>query len=111
MRERAAAAGAGEAVLADADGRLFEGADEPVVVGRGDAVRLSPTTRRSCPASRARLLIEIAGARGTLVERRRPAPADLADRETWLVSALHGIRAVTGWAAGTEAGAASRATS
>jgi branched-subunit amino acid aminotransferase/4-amino-4-deoxychorismate lyase len=56
------------------------------------------------------LLIELASARDTPVARRRPAPDELADRETWLVSALHGIRTVTRWAGGeTPAGAAPRA--
>jgi hypothetical protein len=32
------------------------------------------------------------------VTLRRPTPAALAGREAWLVSALHGIRAVTRWA-------------
>jgi hypothetical protein len=32
--------------------------------------------------------------------QRRPAPHELAGRETWLVSALHGIRVVTRWAVG-----------
>jgi CO/xanthine dehydrogenase FAD-binding subunit len=53
--------------------------------------------------------VELASARGTPVARRRPAPDELADRETWLVSALHGIRTVTRWAGGeTPAGAAPR---
>jgi branched-subunit amino acid aminotransferase/4-amino-4-deoxychorismate lyase len=59
--------------------------------------------------TRARL-IELASARDTRVARRRPAPEELVDRETWLVSALHGIRAVSRWAAGGRpAGAAPRA--
>jgi branched-subunit amino acid aminotransferase/4-amino-4-deoxychorismate lyase len=46
------------------------------------------------------LLLELASDRGTPVMLRRPAPRELADRETWLVSALHGIRVVTAWANG-----------
>src|SRR3954451_12272878 len=56
------------------------------------------------------LLIELAADRGTPLGRRRPAPRELADCETWLVSALHGIQAVTrGAAGGQPAGAAPRA--
>jgi len=56
------------------------------------------------------LLLELARDRGTPVVSRRPRPQELADRETWLVSALHGIRVVTGWAsAGPPAGSAPRA--
>ena len=55
------------------------------------------------------LLIELALERGTPVAQRLPEPGDLAGCETWLVSALHGIRAVTRWAAGgPPAGAATR---
>jgi hypothetical protein len=43
------------------------------------------------------------------VEQRRPLPRELAGRETWLVSALHGIRVVTRWAEGLAAGDAPRA--
>ena len=38
-----------------------------------------------------------------------PRRSELAGRETWLVSALHGIRAVTRWVGGRRAGAATRA--
>ena len=56
------------------------------------------------------LLLELARDRGTPVAQRRPAPEELADRETWLVSALHGIRVVTRWAnGGPPAGRAPRA--
>jgi branched-subunit amino acid aminotransferase/4-amino-4-deoxychorismate lyase len=56
------------------------------------------------------LLLELARDRGTPVAQRRPVPQELADRETWLVSALHGIRVVTAWAdGGPPAGGAPRA--
>jgi hypothetical protein len=44
------------------------------------------------------------------VAYRRPRPQELDGRETWLVSALHGIRVVTRWAnGGPPAGRAPRA--
>jgi branched-subunit amino acid aminotransferase/4-amino-4-deoxychorismate lyase len=46
------------------------------------------------------LLLELARDRGTPLAQRRPWAQELASRETWLVSALHGIRVVTGWANG-----------
>jgi branched-subunit amino acid aminotransferase/4-amino-4-deoxychorismate lyase len=56
------------------------------------------------------LLVELARERGTSVAQRRPAPHELAGRETWLVSALHGIRAVERWAnSGPQAGEMRRA--
>jgi branched-subunit amino acid aminotransferase/4-amino-4-deoxychorismate lyase len=111
LRERAAAHGAGEAVLADADGRLLEGAYTSLLWWEGETLCVVPDDAPILPGVTRALLIEIAGARGTPVEQRRPAPADLADRETWLVSALHGIRAITAWVGGPQAGAASRADS
>jgi branched-subunit amino acid aminotransferase/4-amino-4-deoxychorismate lyase len=109
LRERAAGHGAGEAVLADADGRLLEGAFSSLLWWEGETLCVVPDEAPILPGITRSLLIEIAGARGTPVARRRPAPRDLDGRETWLVSALHGIRAVAGWVDGTEAGAAARA--
>jgi len=44
------------------------------------------------------------------VRVRAPQPAELAGREAWLTSALHGIRVVSAWVAPRiEAGAGERA--
>jgi branched-subunit amino acid aminotransferase/4-amino-4-deoxychorismate lyase len=104
LRERAAAHGAGEAVITDQQGRLLEGTvtsllwweDETLCVVDDDAPILPGITRA--------LLIERAP-----VARRRPAPHELDGCETWLVSALHGIRVVTRWIDGPAAGDAPRA--
>jgi branched-subunit amino acid aminotransferase/4-amino-4-deoxychorismate lyase len=109
LRERAAAHGAGEAVLADEAGRLLEGAYTSLLWWEGETLCVVPDDAPILPGITRALLVEIAGARGTPVTRRRPAPEELAGRETWLVSALHGIRTVTRWVGGTEAGAARRA--
>jgi branched-subunit amino acid aminotransferase/4-amino-4-deoxychorismate lyase len=105
LRERAAEHGAGEAVLADPDGHLLEGAYTSLLWWEGDALCAVPDDAPILPGITRALLIELAGA----VELRRPAPSDLAGRETWLVSALHGIRAVTRWVSGPAPGAAPRA--
>jgi branched-subunit amino acid aminotransferase/4-amino-4-deoxychorismate lyase len=105
LRERAAAHGAGEAVLADADGHLLEGAFTSLLWWEGETLRVVPDDAPILPGITRALLIELAGT----VELRRPAPSDLAGRETWLVSALHGIRAVTRWVGGLEPGEAPRA--
>jgi branched-subunit amino acid aminotransferase/4-amino-4-deoxychorismate lyase len=109
LRERAAADGAGEAVLTDDGGRLLEGAFTSLLWWEGETLCVVPDDAPILPGVTRALLIEIAGARGTPVERRRPAPEELEDRETWLVSALHGIRTVTLWVDGPQAGAASQA--
>jgi branched-subunit amino acid aminotransferase/4-amino-4-deoxychorismate lyase len=110
LRERAAAHGAGEAVLADADGRLVEGAFTSLLWWEGKTLCAVPDNAPILPGVTRALLIELARERDTPVTLRRPSPVALAERETWLVSALHGIRAVTRWAAGGPlAGEASRA--
>jgi branched-subunit amino acid aminotransferase/4-amino-4-deoxychorismate lyase len=111
LRERAAAHGAGEALLVDADGRLLEGAftsllwwEEP------ETLWAVPDDAPILPGITRALLIELARERDTAVAHRRPAPHELTGRETWLVSALHGIRVVTRWAdGGPAAGDAPRA--
>ena len=110
LRERAAAHGAGEAVLTDADGRLLEGAFTSLLWWEGETLCAVPDDAPILPGITRALLIELARERATPVAQRRPLPQELADRETWLVGALHGVRAVTGWAnAGPRAGHAPRA--
>jgi branched-subunit amino acid aminotransferase/4-amino-4-deoxychorismate lyase len=110
LRERAAARGAGEAVLADADGRLLEGAFTSLLWWEGETLYVVPDDAPILPGVTRALLIELARGRDTPVAQRRPEPQELAGRETWLVSALHGIRVVTGWAeGGPAAGDAPRA--
>jgi len=110
LRERAAAHGAHEAVLADADGRLLEGAFTSLLWWEGETLCTVPDDAQILPGVTRGLIIELARGRDTPVAQRRPAPGELADRETWLVSALHGIRAVTRWAdSGPTAGDAPRA--
>ena len=109
LRERAAAHGAGEAVLADADGRLLEGAFTSLLWWEGETLCVVPDDAPILPGITRALLIELASGRHTPVAQRRPTPEELDGRETWLVSALHGVRTVARWAGGTPAGAAPRA--
>jgi len=100
LRERAAAHGAGEAVIADADGRLLEGAYASLLWWEEETLWAVPDDAPILPGVTRGLLIELARERDTPVAQRRPAPHELAGREAWLVSALHGIRAVRRWAGG-----------
>jgi branched-subunit amino acid aminotransferase/4-amino-4-deoxychorismate lyase len=72
----------------------------------GETLWAVPDDAPILPGVTRALLIELAHGRGTPVAHRRPAPHELAGRETWLVSALHGIRAVTRWADGGQAAGA-----
>jgi len=105
LRESAKTHGAGEAVLADAGGRLLEGAYTSLLWWEGETLCAVPDEAPILPGITRALLIELADG----VELRRPAPSDLAGRETWLVSALHGVRAVTRWVGGPEPGEATHA--
>jgi branched-subunit amino acid aminotransferase/4-amino-4-deoxychorismate lyase len=109
LRRRAAERGADEAVLTDAEGRLLEGAFTSLLWWEGETLCVVPDDAPILPGITRALLIEIAAARGTPVVPRSPEPDALVDCETWLVSALHGIRTVTHWVGGTRAGAAPRA--
>jgi branched-subunit amino acid aminotransferase/4-amino-4-deoxychorismate lyase len=110
LREGAAGHGAGEAVISDAEGRLLEGAFTSLLWWEGETLCVVPDDAPTLPGVTRALLLELARDRGTPVAQRRPLPRELADRETWLVSALHGIRVVTGWAdGGPPAGGARRA--
>jgi branched-subunit amino acid aminotransferase/4-amino-4-deoxychorismate lyase len=110
LRERAAVHGAGEAVLSDAEGRLLEGAFTSLLWWEGEMLCAVPDDAPILPGITRALLIQLAHERDIPMARSRPAPAELAGRETWLVSALHGIRAVTRWTdGGPPAGAAPRA--
>jgi branched-subunit amino acid aminotransferase/4-amino-4-deoxychorismate lyase len=111
LRARAAAHGAGEAMLVDADGRLLEGAFTSLLWWEEqETLWAVPDDAPILPGITRALLIDLARERDTAVSHRRPAPQELAGRETWLVSALHGIRVVTRWAdGGPAAGDAPRA--
>lgn len=111
LRERAAAHGAGEAMLVDADGRLLEGAFTSLLWWEEqETLWAVPDDAPILPGITRALLIDLARESDTAVGHRRPAPHELAGRETWLVSALHGIRVVTRWAdGGPAAGDAPRA--
>jgi branched-subunit amino acid aminotransferase/4-amino-4-deoxychorismate lyase len=110
LRERAAGHGAGEAVIADADGRLLEGAFTSLLWWEGETLCAVPDDAPILPGVTRALLVELARERDTPVAQRLPTPDELAGRETWLVSALHGIRAVERWAnEGLHAGETGRA--
>jgi branched-subunit amino acid aminotransferase/4-amino-4-deoxychorismate lyase len=104
LRAEAARHGGGEALLRDGDGRLLEGAYTSLLWWEGDALCAVPDDAPILDGVTRALLLGLAAADGIEVRMRRPAPADLDGCEVWLTSALHGIRAVSGWAAGGPGG-------
>jgi branched-subunit amino acid aminotransferase/4-amino-4-deoxychorismate lyase len=93
-----AASRADEVLLRDAAGALREGALSSLLWWEDDALCTTPDEHTLPGVTRAVLLV-LALHRGIEVRMRSPLPAELAGREVWLTSALHGIRAVSGWLA------------
>lgn len=109
LRATAHEQGADELLLCDDDGALLEGALSSLLWWEDGALCTTPDERTLPGVTRA-LLLATARARGVEVRVRAPQPADLAGREVWLTSALHGIRVVSAWVAPRiEAGAGERA--
>jgi len=109
LREQATAAGAGELIVCDGEGRLVEGAFTSLLWWEDDALCTTPDERTLPGVTRA-LLLAIARARAVEVRVRAPLPEELTGCETWLVNAAHGICAVTVWdPAGVPAAPAPRA--
>jgi branched-subunit amino acid aminotransferase/4-amino-4-deoxychorismate lyase len=109
LRARAREHGADELLLCDAHGALLEGALSSLLWWEGDTLCTTPD-EHTLPGVTRTLLLAIARKRGVELRVRSPLPGDLAGRETWLTSALHGIRVVSAWLSPIqEAGAAPHA--
>ena len=96
----AIAAGAGEAVLLDPDGRVLEGATTSILWWRGDTLCAPPEEGGVLPGTTRSFLLRVAAGAGVPVALEHALPADLSGLEVWAVNALHGIRPVTGWLGG-----------
>jgi branched-subunit amino acid aminotransferase/4-amino-4-deoxychorismate lyase len=98
LRERARAAGADELLICDDAGALREGALSSLLWWE-DATLCTTPDEHTLPGVTRGLLLALARERGIEVRVRSPLPAELAGREAWLTSALHGIRVVSEWLA------------
>ena len=97
VREEATGHGAGEALLLDEEGRALEGAFSSLLWWDGDTLCAVPDDAPILPGVTRALILELAAEEGIPVTTRRPLPSELDGREVWMTSALHGIRAVSGW--------------
>jgi branched-subunit amino acid aminotransferase/4-amino-4-deoxychorismate lyase len=88
---------AGEALLASPDGTVSEGVWTSPLWWDGDLLCALPRSANVLDSVTRALVLELATQLGVEVGREAPSVARLRDSETWLVSALHGIRLVTGW--------------
>ncbi len=109
LRAGARERGADELLLRDEGGALREGALSSLLWWEGATLCSAPDAVVLPGITRA-LLLAIARERGVEVRLRSPRPGELAGREAWLTSALHGIRVVGAWLHPVqEAGAGERA--
>ncbi|MGJ5830008.1 aminotransferase class IV [Streptomyces ossamyceticus] len=100
LRRRAQERGADEAVLLDEHGRALEGAFSSLLWWQDDVLCTPAEDGRILPGVTRRLLLDRAERLGVTVRHTRATPAELAGREVWITSALHGIRAVIDWGPG-----------
>jgi branched-subunit amino acid aminotransferase/4-amino-4-deoxychorismate lyase len=96
LRARAQAAGADELLLCDDRGALLEGALSSLLWWEDGALCTTPGEHTLPGVTRA-LLLDLARRSDVDVRVRSPLPRELAGREVWLTSALHGIRVVGAW--------------
>ncbi len=80
LRERAAAHGAGEAVLCDADGRLLEGAFTSLLWWEGETLCVVRDDAPILPGVTRALLVDLARERGTPLVQRHPCRHALGER-------------------------------
>ncbi|HET6297877.1 MAG TPA: aminotransferase class IV [Kribbella sp.] len=95
--EAAATQHADEILLLDADGTVLEAAYSAVVWWEDDTLCTPPADRPLLPSVTVALLRDLATTRGIESAERSRTPADLMDREVWLLNALHGIRPIHAW--------------
>ena len=92
--------GADEAVLVTPDGAVIEGAYSALLWWRGDILCAPPREFARIPSVTARVVLTLATALGVDTHEEPVLPRDLDGTETWVLSALHGIRIATSWVEG-----------
>lgn len=97
LRRGVEALDAGEALLAAPAGTITEGVWTTPLWWDGDVLCALPRAAPVLASVTRALILDLARELDVPVGREEPSVARLRDSETWLVSALHGIRLVTGW--------------
>lgn len=97
LRRMANLHGADEAVLVDADGYISDGALSAILWWEGDVLVGPDDSTPWLPSITRDLVFELAHQAGFQTRETRAKPEDLTGLEVWSLSALQGIRGVTGW--------------
>ncbi len=102
VRQAVRPRGAGEAVLTTEEGYVIEGAYSGLLWWRGNILCGPPASFDRVDSVTVRSMLGLAFALGVETHEEAVTPAELAGTELWALSALHGIRIVTGWNGGPE---------
>ena len=100
VRAEAASRGAEEAVILSPEGHVVEGAWSSLVWWRGDSLCTPADDLPRLPGVTSRTVLTLAAVLGVDVLHDRTTPAELDGAEIWSLSALHGVRIVSGWVDG-----------
>jgi branched-subunit amino acid aminotransferase/4-amino-4-deoxychorismate lyase len=92
--------GAEEAIILSPDGFIVEGAYSAIVWWRGDTLCAPSPELDRVDSVTARSVIALATALGVDIYYEAVPPESLDGLEIWSLSALHGIRIITGWTDG-----------
>lgn len=100
LRRKASGEGAEEAVLTTPSGLVLEAANSSVLWWEDGTLCLPSPKLRVLAGVTTALIQERAHRTGIRIAHRQRTMEHLAEREVWLVNALHGIRPVTSWLGG-----------
>lgn len=100
IKETAAAEGAQEAIILDAQGRLVDASTSCLVWFRGDTLFTPPAEAPRIQSITVGVVERLAREAGYSVESQWATPSELADAQLWILNSLHGIRAVSSWVNG-----------
>lgn len=100
IKETAAAKGAQEAIILDAQGRLVDASTSCLVWIRGKSMFSPPAEAPRIQSITVGVVERLAREAGYSVETQWATPAELADAQLWILNSLHGIRAVSSWVNG-----------
>lgn len=102
LRDEAAATGADEPVIVDAQGRIIDGASTCLVWIRDNTVYTPPTEATRLESITVRTVEQLTRSAGYDIATEWATPAELAGSQVWVLNALHGIRGVSSWIGGPE---------
>ena len=102
IRTSVQSVGATEAVITTPDGYVVDGAYSALLWWRGEILCSPPREFERVDSVTSRSVLALATALGLDTHEEAVTPAELDGTELWVMSALHGIRIVTGWVDGPE---------